>query len=166
MTSNGKPKLAMYWAASCGGCEISVLNLGENILVVDEVFDIVFFPAIADFKYDDLRSYPDGYISVAPPYVDVVDVVDDVVDEVDEVVATVDDGGIVGLVVVVSSAPDEQAASTSANTARAARPRRYLMGTSLPPMPSRSIDRTRRPPTRAHPAPGPAGSGVACCVHG
>ncbi len=65
MTTNPeKPKLAMYWAASCGGCEISVLNLGDRILVIDEIFDIVFFPAIADFKYDDLRSYPDGYIDL------------------------------------------------------------------------------------------------------
>ncbi len=65
MTTNPeKPKLAMYWAASCGGCEISVLNLGDRILVIDEIFDIVFFPAIADFKYEDLRSYPDGYIDL------------------------------------------------------------------------------------------------------
>ncbi len=59
-----KPKLAMYWAASCGGCEIAVLNIGEHILDVDRVFDIVFFPCIADFKYEDVRSYPDGYIDI------------------------------------------------------------------------------------------------------
>ncbi|MCK4490673.1 MAG: hypothetical protein KAU23_10455, partial [Anaerolineales bacterium] len=46
------------------GCEISVLNIHENILTVDEVFDIVFFPCIADFKVKDLESYPDGYIDV------------------------------------------------------------------------------------------------------
>jgi F420-non-reducing hydrogenase small subunit len=59
-----KPKLAMYWAASCGGCEISVLNIGDKILTVDEVFDIAFFPCIADFKYKDVENYPDGYIDV------------------------------------------------------------------------------------------------------
>jgi F420-non-reducing hydrogenase small subunit len=64
MTDNGKPKLAMYWAASCGGCEIAVLNIHEHILTVDEVFDIAFFPCIADFKLKDLRSYPDGFIDV------------------------------------------------------------------------------------------------------
>ena len=64
MTGNGKPKLAMYWASSCGGCEISVLNIHENILTVDEVFDIVFFPCIADFKIKDLESYPDGHIDI------------------------------------------------------------------------------------------------------
>ena len=64
MGENGKPKLAMYWAASCGGCEISVLNIHENILVVDEVFDVAFFPCIADFKTEHVESYPDGYIDV------------------------------------------------------------------------------------------------------
>ena len=64
MTENGKPKLAMYWASSCGGCEISVLNIHEHILTVDEVFDIAFFPCIADYKVKDVKGYPDGYIDV------------------------------------------------------------------------------------------------------
>ncbi len=59
-----KPKLAMYWAASCGGCEISVLNIGDKILTVDAVFDLAFFPCIADFKVADVKGYPDGYIDV------------------------------------------------------------------------------------------------------
>ncbi len=59
-----KPKLAMYWASSCGGCEISVLNIGDKILIVDEVFDLAFFPCIADFKHHDVEGYPDGYIDV------------------------------------------------------------------------------------------------------
>ena len=59
-----KPKLAMYWGSSCGGCEISVLNIHENILVVDEVFDIAFFPCIADFKISHVKGYDDGYIDV------------------------------------------------------------------------------------------------------
>ena len=59
-----KPKLAMYWASSCGGCEISVLNIHENILAVDQIFDLAFFPCIADFKISDVKGYPDGYIDV------------------------------------------------------------------------------------------------------
>lgn len=59
-----KPTFAMYWAASCGGCEIAVLNIGEHILVVDEVFDIVFWPVAADFKYEDVRQYPDKSIDL------------------------------------------------------------------------------------------------------
>ena len=59
-----KPKLAMYWASSCGVCEISVLNIGDKILTVDEVFDLAFFPCIADFKVADVEGYPDGYIDI------------------------------------------------------------------------------------------------------
>jgi F420-non-reducing hydrogenase small subunit len=64
MAENGKPKFAMYWAASCGGCEIAVLNIGEHILEVDAVFDIAFWPVAADFKYEDVRGYPDGFIDL------------------------------------------------------------------------------------------------------
>lgn len=64
MTQNGKPKFGMYWAASCGGCEIAVLNIGLHILDVDSVFDIAFWPVAADFKYHHVRDYPDGYIDL------------------------------------------------------------------------------------------------------
>ena len=46
-----KPKLAMYWASSCGGCEISVLNIHEHILTVDELFELVGVQRVAR-KYD------------------------------------------------------------------------------------------------------------------
>ncbi|MCD6289526.1 MAG: oxidoreductase [Anaerolineae bacterium] len=59
-----KKKLAMYWAASCGGCEIATLNIGMKILDVDANFEIVFWPCVADFKYEDVRGYPDGYIDL------------------------------------------------------------------------------------------------------
>ena len=64
MTDSGKPKFAMYWAASCGGCEISTLNIGVKILDVDANFEVVFWPVAADFKYADVRAYPDGYIDL------------------------------------------------------------------------------------------------------
>jgi F420-non-reducing hydrogenase small subunit len=64
MPQNGKPKLAMYWAASCGGCEIAVLNIGDKILDVDAIFDVAFWPVAADFKYEDVRGYPDGFIDL------------------------------------------------------------------------------------------------------
>ena len=37
-----KLKIAFYWAASCGGCEIAVLDLNEKILDVVKIADIVF----------------------------------------------------------------------------------------------------------------------------
>ena len=46
----------MYWAASCGGCEIAVLNIGEKILDVDANFDVVFWPVAMDAKYKDVES--------------------------------------------------------------------------------------------------------------
>lgn len=57
-----KPLLAVYWAASCGGCEISVVNLHEKILDVDAHFDLVFCPCLVDTKTDTIRDMPDGAI--------------------------------------------------------------------------------------------------------
>ena len=59
-----KPKLAFYWAASCGGCEISVTELGMGLVDVSEKADIVFWPAAMDFKYDDVRAMQDKEIDI------------------------------------------------------------------------------------------------------
>ena len=40
----------MYWAASCGGCEIAVLNVHEGILDVDANFEVVFWPVAMDAR--------------------------------------------------------------------------------------------------------------------
>lgn len=57
-----KPKLAMYWAASCGGCEISLANIHEAILEVDAHFDFMFCPCLLDTKRADIEALPDGGI--------------------------------------------------------------------------------------------------------
>ena len=64
MTVNSKPKLAFYWAASCGGCEITVTELGMRLVDVSEQADIVFWPAAMDFKYDDVRAMEDNEIDI------------------------------------------------------------------------------------------------------
>jgi F420-non-reducing hydrogenase small subunit len=64
MAENGKPKLALYWASSCGGCEISVLAIHEKILDVAAAFDIVFWPCAMDFKEKDVEAMADGEIDV------------------------------------------------------------------------------------------------------
>ena len=64
MTDNGKPKLALYWASSCGGCEIAVLAIHEKILDVANAFDIVFWPCVMDFKESDVAAMADGEIDV------------------------------------------------------------------------------------------------------
>jgi F420-non-reducing hydrogenase small subunit len=59
-----KLKLAFYWAASCGGCEIAVLDINERILDVVNIADIVFWPVAMDIKYKDVENMPDKYIDV------------------------------------------------------------------------------------------------------
>lgn len=62
MSINGKPKFAMYWAASCGGCEIAVLNTHEKILDIDTNFEVVFWPIAMDAKYNDVKAMEDKSI--------------------------------------------------------------------------------------------------------
>jgi F420-non-reducing hydrogenase small subunit len=59
-----KLKIAFYWAASCGGCEIAVLDINEKILDVIGLADIVFWPVAMDIKYKDIEALPDKYIDI------------------------------------------------------------------------------------------------------
>ncbi|MBN2056694.1 oxidoreductase [bacterium] len=63
-TTKTKLKIGMYWAASCGGCDISLLEIGPHLLELIQVADVVFWPCAADFKYQDVAEYPDGYIDI------------------------------------------------------------------------------------------------------
>lgn len=65
MGDNNKQKIAFYWAASCGGCEISITELGMRLVDVSEKADIVFWPAAMDFKYDDVRAMGDNEIDIS-----------------------------------------------------------------------------------------------------
>ncbi|MBX5327415.1 MAG: oxidoreductase [Candidatus Bathyarchaeia archaeon] len=62
--ANEKLKIAFYWAASCGGCEIAVLDINEKILDVIQLADIVFWPVAMDVKYKDVENMPDKYIDI------------------------------------------------------------------------------------------------------
>jgi len=64
MSDNGKLKLGLYWAASCGGCEIAIVELREKILDLDAAADILFWPCAMDFKYKDVEAMPDGHMDV------------------------------------------------------------------------------------------------------
>jgi F420-non-reducing hydrogenase small subunit len=59
-----KPKVALYWAASCGGCEIAVLDIAERILDLAAAVDIVFWPVAIDAKYKDVEAMEDGSIDI------------------------------------------------------------------------------------------------------
>lgn len=59
-----KFKFAMYWAGSCGGCEIAFLEIRDKIVEVDANYEVVFWPVAADFKYKDVEGYEDGSIDI------------------------------------------------------------------------------------------------------
>jgi len=59
-----KPKIALYWCSSCGGCEESVVDLAEGVLELVGRADIVFWPVAIDTKYKDLGALRDGEIAV------------------------------------------------------------------------------------------------------
>jgi F420-non-reducing hydrogenase small subunit len=62
--TNGKGKLALYWAASCGGCEIAVLGIDEKVLDVAAAFDIVFWPCVVDGKVRSIEKMEDKSIDL------------------------------------------------------------------------------------------------------
>jgi F420-non-reducing hydrogenase small subunit len=59
-----KPKIGIYWCASCGGCEEAVVDLAEDILGLVEQVDIVFWPVAMDFKKQDVEAIPDKGITL------------------------------------------------------------------------------------------------------
>ena len=59
-----KLQIAFYWAASCGGCEIAVLDIDEKILDVAAIADILFWPVAIDIKYKDVEAMKDNAIDV------------------------------------------------------------------------------------------------------
>ena len=59
-----KIKLAVYWAASCGGCCVSVLDVHEKLFDVVAAADLVFWPIALDTKYKDVEAMEDGFIDV------------------------------------------------------------------------------------------------------
>ena len=59
-----KLKIGVYWAASCGGCDCSLLEVNEQILDVAAAADILLWPCAADVKYSDLEAYRNDEIDI------------------------------------------------------------------------------------------------------
>jgi F420-non-reducing hydrogenase small subunit len=57
-------RIGMYWAAGCGGCDMSLLEIGPHLLELMDAADVVFWPCVTDFKYRDVARYPDGHVDV------------------------------------------------------------------------------------------------------
>jgi F420-non-reducing hydrogenase small subunit len=61
----GKPRIAFYWNASCGGCEEAVLDLAEALPAIAARAEIVLWPVAIDAKRAAVEALPDGAIDVA-----------------------------------------------------------------------------------------------------
>ena len=59
-----KLKIAHYWAAACGGCDVAMLDLHEKILDVANAADILFWPIAVDGKVADVEALEDGELDV------------------------------------------------------------------------------------------------------
>jgi F420-non-reducing hydrogenase small subunit len=59
-----KVKLAVNWAAACGGCDVAILDLEQKVLELSALADFVFWPVAMDFKRDHLRAMAPGSVDV------------------------------------------------------------------------------------------------------
>ena len=57
--------IAIYWAAACGGCDVSLLDTDEKILNIGDMSNIVMWPIAVDGKEKDIEAMEDGEITVA-----------------------------------------------------------------------------------------------------
>jgi F420-non-reducing hydrogenase small subunit len=60
-----KPKVAICWLGSCGGCDEAVVDLNEVILQVTGATDIIFWPVAMDYKYHHIEAMGDGEIALS-----------------------------------------------------------------------------------------------------
>jgi len=60
-----KPKIAISWNSSCGGCDESIVDLEERILTIAPLVEFVLWPCGMDFKYSDVEALADGEITAA-----------------------------------------------------------------------------------------------------
>ena len=60
-----KAQVALHWLASCGGCEVAVVDVDEKILDVVGLMDIHFWPVALDAKYSDIKAMEDKFLDIA-----------------------------------------------------------------------------------------------------
>jgi F420-non-reducing hydrogenase small subunit len=60
-----KPKVAICWLGSCGGCDEAVVDLNEALLQVTSAVDVIFWPVAMDFKYHHLEAMKEGEIALS-----------------------------------------------------------------------------------------------------
>jgi len=60
-----KIKIAQYWGAGCGGCDVALLDIDAKILDVHAIAEVVFWPIGFDGKLHDIENMPDKSITVS-----------------------------------------------------------------------------------------------------
>jgi len=60
-----KIKIAQYWGAGCGGCDVALLDIDAKILDVHAIADVVFWPIGFDGKLKEVEAMPDKSITVS-----------------------------------------------------------------------------------------------------
>lgn len=60
-----KSKAALYWCASCGGCEEAFLDLADDFLTIADSFEFILWPLVLDARVQDVEALPDREITVS-----------------------------------------------------------------------------------------------------
>ena len=59
-----KPKLAIYWAATCGGCDVAILDTQTTVVEIADAFELVLWPIAMDFKYEHVERLPEKSVEL------------------------------------------------------------------------------------------------------
>ena len=59
-----KIKIAVSWAAACGGCDVSLLDTEERLLDLAAIADIVYWPVAMDFKREQFAALADQSVDI------------------------------------------------------------------------------------------------------
>lgn len=59
-----KIKIGINWAASCGGCDVSILDIGRAIPDLPKDVEILYWPVALDFKRKDLEALRDKSLDI------------------------------------------------------------------------------------------------------
>ena len=59
-----KIKLAVAAGSYCGGCDMSIVNLNEMLILIESIIDLQYWQFAADFKLKDVQKLKDGEIDI------------------------------------------------------------------------------------------------------
>ncbi len=60
-----KPKVAICWLGSCGGCDEAIVDINEILLSVAGAVDLVLWPVALDYKYDSVKAMKHGELALS-----------------------------------------------------------------------------------------------------